>query len=104
MVEAASCAEAVVAAATEGIGVVAMDVALPDGDGVDATARIVHSRPEVHVLMLTMADDEDVVNRALRAGARGYVLKDTDPDTILHALRTVAGVVWCSVPGSVRRC
>ncbi|WP_329111173.1 response regulator transcription factor [Micromonospora sp. NBC_01699] len=91
VVEAASCAEAVVAAATEGIGVVAMDVALPDGDGVDATARIVHSRPEVHVLMLTMADDEDVVNRALRAGARGYVLKDTDPDTILHALRTVAG-------------
>lgn len=91
VVEASSCAEALVAAVTEGVGVVAMDVALPDGDGVDATARIVQSRPDVHVLMLTMADDEDVVNRALRAGARGYVLKDTDPDTILHALRTVAG-------------
>ncbi|MFK3980691.1 response regulator [Micromonospora sp. NPDC050397] len=91
VVEAATCAEAVGLAVTEQVGVVAMDVALPDGDGVEATARIVRSRPEAYVLMLTMADDEEVVSRSLRAGARGYVLKDTDPDTVVDALRTVAG-------------
>lgn len=91
VVEAATCAEAVSLAVTEQVGVVAMDVALPDGDGVEATARIVRSRPEAYVLMLTMADDEEVVSRSLRAGARGYVLKDTDPDTVIDALRTVAG-------------
>ncbi|WP_229399996.1 response regulator [Micromonospora okii] len=91
IVEAATCAEAVSLAVTEAVGVVAMDVALPDGDGVEATGRILRARPEIRVLMLTMADDEDVVNRSLRTGARGYVLKDTDPDVIVDALRTVAG-------------
>ncbi|MFJ6199274.1 response regulator [Micromonospora sp. NPDC092111] len=91
VVEAATCAEAVSIALTEQVEVVAMDVALPDGDGVEATRRIVQARPETRVLMLTMADDEDVVSRSLRAGARGYVLKDTDPDVIIDALRTVAG-------------
>ncbi|HEX8626848.1 MAG TPA: response regulator transcription factor, partial [Catenuloplanes sp.] len=47
--------------------------------------------PDAMVLILTMTDDEDVVVRALRAGARGYLLKDTDPDTVVDALRTVAG-------------
>ncbi|MBW4705507.1 MULTISPECIES: response regulator transcription factor [unclassified Micromonospora] len=91
VVEAATCAEAVSIALTEPVGVVAMDVALPDGDGVEATRRIVQARPETRVLMVTMSDDEDVVSRSLRAGARGYVLKDTDPDVIVDALRTVAG-------------
>jgi DNA-binding NarL/FixJ family response regulator len=77
------------------VDVVAMDVALPDGDGIEATRRILRARPEVLVLVLTMADDEDVVARAIEAGARGYLLKDTDPETVIDALRTVAngGVV-----------
>lgn len=91
VLEAATCAEAIGIALTEPVGVVAMDVALPDGDGVEATRRIVQGRPDIRVLMVTMADDEDVVGRSLRAGARGYVLKDTDPDVIVDALRTVAG-------------
>lgn len=93
--EAATTAEAVSTAIGERVEVIAMDVTLPDGDGVDATARIIHSRPETKVLMLTMANDEEIVARALRAGARGYVLKDTDPDAVIDALRTVAqgGVV-----------
>lgn len=90
VIEAATCAEAVTAALSGKVSVIAMDVALPDGDGVEATRRIVANRPETHVLMLTMADDEEVVARSLRAGARGYVLKDTDPDVIVDALRTVA--------------
>jgi len=91
VVEAATAADAVRLAVAERAEVIAMDVALPDGDGVEATRRILRARPEAQVLVVTMADDEEVVARALRAGARGYVLKDTDPDTIVDALRTVAG-------------
>lgn len=93
--EAATVAEAVALAVSERVEVIAMDVTLPDGDGVDATGRILHSCPEAKVLMLTMANDEEIVVRALRAGARGYLLKDTDPDAVIDALRTVAqgGVV-----------
>ncbi|MEO3743959.1 response regulator transcription factor [Plantactinospora sp. B5E13] len=93
--EAATVAEAVALAVSERVEVIAMDVTLPDGDGVDATGRILLSCPEAKVLMLTMANDEEIVVRALRAGARGYLLKDTDPDAVIDALRTVAqgGVV-----------
>jgi len=90
VLEAATVAEAVRVAVTRDVQVVAMDVALPDGDGVEATRRILRARPDAKVLMLTMSDDEDVVARSLRAGARGYMLKDTDPDIVLDALRTVA--------------
>lgn len=93
--EAATVAEAVKEAVTQQVHVVAMDVALPDGDGIEATRRIKRARPEVMVLVLTMADDEDVVVRAFEAGARGYLLKDTDPETVIDSLRTVSagGVV-----------
>jgi two-component system, NarL family, nitrate/nitrite response regulator NarL len=95
VVEAATVAEAVRQAVTQQIQVVAMDLVLPDGDGIEATGRILQSRPGVRVLMMTMADDDDLVVRALRAGARGYILKSTEPDTVIDALRTVAagGVV-----------
>ncbi|MDG4762709.1 response regulator transcription factor [Solwaraspora sp. WMMD406] len=91
VLEAASCAEAIAAVAHEQVTVVAMDIALPDGDGVSATERILRHRPRTAVLMLTMADDDELVARAMRAGARGYLLKDTDPDVVVDALRTVAG-------------
>lgn len=91
VLEAASCAEAISVAAHQQVTVVAMDIALPDGDGVRATAQILLHRPRTAVLMLTMANDDDLVARALRAGARGYLLKDTDPDVVVDALRTVAG-------------
>ncbi|RIV40041.1 response regulator [Micromonospora radicis] len=89
--EAASCAEAIAAVAHGQVTVVAMDIALPDGDGVQATEQILRHRPETVVLMLTMADEDELVARALRIGARGYLLKDTDPDLVVDALRTVAG-------------
>ncbi|MGH3914853.1 MAG: response regulator [Pseudonocardiaceae bacterium] len=93
--EAATVAEAIKEAAIRQVHVVAMDVALPDGDGIDATRSIVRAHPETMVLVLTMADDEDIVVRAFEAGAHGYLLKDTDPETVIDSLRTVAagGVV-----------
>lgn len=95
VLEAATVAEALRAVVTHQVDVVAMDVSLPDGDGVDAVARMLAARPVVKVLMLTMTDDEEIVARALRAGARGYLVKETDPDTLVEALHTVAvgGVV-----------
>jgi two-component system, NarL family, nitrate/nitrite response regulator NarL len=95
VVEAATVAEAVKEATAASPDVVAMDVRLPDGDGVEATRRILLAHPQTRVLMLSMTGDDDVVTRALQAGARGYVLKDQDPDELVNALRTVAsgGVV-----------
>jgi two-component system nitrate/nitrite response regulator NarL len=95
VVEAPTVAAAVKEATTTPVRVVAMDVVLPDGDGVEATRRILQARPDTRVLMLSMTGDEDVVSRALQAGAHGYVLKDQDPDDLVNALRTVAagGVV-----------
>lgn len=93
--EAATVDEAVRAAVSTKAHVVAMDINLPDGDGIEATRRILTLSPGVKVLIVTLYDDKDRVARALKAGARGYVLKDTEPDTIVDALRTVAdgGVV-----------
>ena len=89
--EASTVAEAIRCVVTQPVGVVAMDVMLPDGDGIEATGRILRHRPEIRVLVLTMAHDQDLVARALRAGARGYLLKMTTPDMVVDALRTVAG-------------
>ena len=95
VVEADCVREAVRCAADQAVDVIAMDVGLPDGDGIDATRRVLAARPDLAVLMVTMTDDQDTVARALRAGARGYALKETDPETLVDALRTVAqgGVV-----------
>jgi two-component system nitrate/nitrite response regulator NarL len=91
VLEAATVAAALREAVIGRPDLVAMDVALPDGDGIDAAVRLAQARPEARVLMLTMADDDAVVARALRAGVSGYLLKDTPPETTMDALRTVAG-------------
>ena len=70
---------------------VLMDLQLPDGSGVDATRSILAALPAVRVLVMTMSDDDEAVVAAMRAGARGYVIKGTGPDDVLHAVRTVAG-------------
>lgn len=70
--------------------VVLMDLNLPDVSGVDATARILAATPGVRVLMMTMSADDDAVVAAMRAGARGYVVKGAGREDLLHAIRTVA--------------
>jgi DNA-binding NarL/FixJ family response regulator len=70
--------------------VVLMDLRMPGGGGVGATARITTERPGTHVIVLTMSDDDDSVFAALRAGARGYLLKEADSADILRAVRAVA--------------
>jgi DNA-binding NarL/FixJ family response regulator len=70
--------------------VVVMDLNMPKVDGIEATRRIVAASPRVGVLVLTMYDDDDSVFAAMRAGARGYVLKGADQADIVRAVETVS--------------
>ena len=71
--------------------VVIMDLRMPELDGVAATRQIVREYPGTGVLVLTMFDEDAMVADALRAGARGYLLKGADQDEIERAIRAVAG-------------
>jgi DNA-binding NarL/FixJ family response regulator len=70
--------------------VVLMDLRMPNTSGVAATAALAEELPRVRVLMLTMLEDDTSLIAALRAGARGYVLKGAAPEEILRAVRAVA--------------
>jgi len=70
--------------------VVLMDLRMPGLDGAAATARLRATHPEIAVLVLTMNGDEDSVFGALRAGARGYLLKEAEGEEIERAVRAVA--------------
>lgn len=70
--------------------VVLMDLRMPEGDGVAATARITQEHPGVHVLVLTTYDTEADIVRAIEAGATGYLLKDATRGRLLEAVRASA--------------
>ncbi|MFJ8041790.1 response regulator [Kitasatospora sp. NPDC096147] len=70
--------------------VVVLDLSLPDGSGLEAARQLATSTPTAPVLMLTMADDDGSLLAALQAGARGYLVKGSGRDEVLHAVRTVA--------------
>ena len=67
-----------------------MDVELPEGDGISATAFVRKQSPETKVVMLTGYDNPDIIFRALKVGAVGYLLKNTRSKEILDTLRKVA--------------
>jgi len=70
--------------------VVLMDIQMPGINGIEAARRIVHASPNIVVLMVTMFDDDDSVFAAMRAGARGYVLKGAKQDEIQRAIRAAS--------------
>jgi DNA-binding NarL/FixJ family response regulator len=70
--------------------VVVMDLDMPGVGGVEATRRIVAAQPSMAVLVLTMLDEDESVFAAMRAGARGYVVKGADTDDVLRALQSIA--------------
>jgi DNA-binding NarL/FixJ family response regulator len=88
--EAATADEAVEFSAAQSPDVIVMDLHLGAGSGIDATRRILEVQPTIGVLAVTMMDDDDSVFAAMRAGARGYLLKGAGPGDIERAVRSVA--------------
>jgi DNA-binding NarL/FixJ family response regulator len=79
-----------------------MDVQMPDMDGIEATRRVLTEHPGVGVVVLTMSEEDATVFDAVRAGARGYLLKGAEPAEVVRAITTVAagGVVFGAVLAS----
>jgi DNA-binding NarL/FixJ family response regulator len=100
--EAAHGAEAVRKAAELRPDVVLMDVRMPDMDGIEATRRIVESGGRSHGLVLTVFDIDEHACDALRAGARGFLLKDARPDELVAGIRSVAAGDFVIAPGLTR--
>ncbi len=88
--EASDGAEALSAAAEYRPDVVLMDIRMPRVDGIEATERLRVDHPEVAVVILTTYDQDGLLLRGLRAGARGYLLKDTTQEQLASTIRAAA--------------
>ena len=88
--EAEDGSAAVLLAVDQKADVVLMDLNMEGVGGVEATAALAGQRPATAVLVLTMSEDDSTVHAALRAGARGYLVKEASGDAILAAVRAVA--------------
>ncbi|HEX2192647.1 MAG TPA: response regulator transcription factor [Acidimicrobiales bacterium] len=88
--EACDGAEAVARVGELAPDVVLMDVHMPEMDGIEAARRIREMAPSTRVIMLTVSDEEDDLYGAVRAGANGYLLKDSSLDDVADAVRAVA--------------
>ena len=88
--EAADGREAVHFAEENSPDVVVMDIAMPNMNGIEATRRIVATRPATGVVILSMHQDESYVLRSLKAGAKGYLLKDSLRSDVIEAIRAVS--------------
>jgi DNA-binding NarL/FixJ family response regulator len=89
--EAGNGREAVELAASLRPDVVVMDVTMPELNGIEATRRLTAENPHIRVVALSMHKDSVYVREILRAGARGYLLKDSVADDLVAAVRAVAG-------------
>ena len=82
--------QAILLAADSQPDVVLMDLLMPKVNGIEATKHIIQTSPHIGVVMLTMFEDDESVFAAMRAGARGYVLKGADQEDVLRAIHAVA--------------
>jgi len=101
--EATTGREAVRSAVTQRPDVLVMDLRMPDLDGASATAEIARVAPDVAVLVLTMFDDDESVFAAMRAGARGYLVKGASQQEIVRAISAVDAGEAIFGPGVARR-
>ncbi|HSH83025.1 MAG TPA: response regulator transcription factor [Herpetosiphonaceae bacterium] len=101
--EAATGDEAVTLAATLEVDVILMDIKMPGLNGIEATRKILAANPDASVLVVTMFEDDDFVFAAVRAGARGYLLKGSGQAEMLQAIRAVHDGAVIFGPGIARR-
>src|SRR5206468_758309 len=83
--------------------VVLMDIRMPEMDGLEATRRIAASGTAAKVIILTTFDLDEYVYGALRSGASGFLVKDTEPMELIHAVRVVARGDALIAPSVTRR-
>ncbi len=101
--EAANGEDAIMIATRNQPDVILMDLQMPGVNGIEATRRIHQSSPHIGVIILTMFEDDDSVFAAMRAGARGYLLKGADQAEILRAIHSVRNGEALFGPGIARR-
>jgi len=85
------------------VDVVLMDINLPGASGMECVRSLKRRRPEIHVIMFTVHDDNERIFQSLRAGANGYILKSSQPAEILEAIREVASGGAPMTPAVARR-
>lgn len=89
--EASSGAETILKSEALQPDIILMDIQMPGVNGIEATRRILQASPNIGIIVVTMFEDDDSVFAAMRAGARGYILKEADQEEMLRAIRGVAG-------------
>jgi two-component system response regulator NreC len=88
--EAADGGEALTKAVELKPDIVLMDLSMPHMGGIEATRQLVQHEPGIRILILTVHEDEDLLKEVIRAGAAGYIVKRSEQDDLLHAIRVVA--------------
>ena len=101
--EASDGDEALEVARTDPPDVILLDLRMPGRDGISTLEALAAEGLDVPALVLTTFDDDELVLRALRAGARGYLLKDVTLDQLVGAIETVAAGQWLVPPGLTDR-
>jgi DNA-binding NarL/FixJ family response regulator len=101
--EASSGEEAVVEALKLQPDIILMDIQMPGINGIEAIRQILRDSPHIGMIMVTIYDDDDAVFAAMRAGARGYILKGADQAEVLRAIQAVAKGEALFSPGIAQR-
>jgi DNA-binding NarL/FixJ family response regulator len=101
--EAANGEEVIALAALLQPDVILMDLRMPGMNGIEATRRIHRANPRIAILVLTVFEDDTSVFPAIRAGARGYLLKNADQEELLRGIKTVANGGAIFSPGIAQR-